>query len=344
MRKFLLVATMTLWGGLAHGAEDAARLLKDAREHFQPLPKTMATEQFPTPPERVALGRMLFFDPRISADGTVSCSRCHLSALYATDGLPKAIGAHGKGNPRNSPTVLNAALQFHSHWRGDRENVEDQAKQALVGPASFGDPDYATAMARIRSIPGYEDLFRKAFPDEHDLVTPDHWARAIGAFERTLVTPSRFDAFLHGDAKALSPAEQAGLRAFIDTGCAGCHDGAGVGGGSFQKFGVVEDYAQATGSTEVDKGRFDVTRDPADMFVFKVPSLRNVAMTPPYFHDGSVADLPQAVRVMARVQLGKDVDDATAASIVMFLGSLTGSLPAGLAQPPVLPAAAFEAR
>ena len=302
----------------------------------------MATPEFPITPSRVELGRKLFFDPRISVDGTTSCVRCHLPALYGTDGLPKARGAHDTLNPRNVPTILNAALQFKAHWRGDRENVEDEAKQVLIGLFSFINPDYASAIARIKAIPGYADLFRKEFPGDPDPVTPDNWAKAIGAFERTLVTPSRFDAFLAGDARALSPEERTGLRKFIDTGCIACHNGADVGGGIFQKFGVVEDYWTATGSQQPDKGRFDVTHDPQDTYVFKVPSLRNVAMTPPYFHDGSVRSLPEAVRIMAKVQLGRALSDQDTADIVAFLGSLTGKLPQGFVDAPILPASGFD--
>ena len=256
--------------------------------------------------------------------------------------MPKSRGAHDKANPRNAPTVLNAALQSKEHWRGDRENVEDQAKQALVGPASFGNPDYATAMAELKAIPGYPEMFAKAFPGQKDPVTPDNWGKAIGAYERTLVTPSRFDAYLAGRTEALSAAERAGLRKFIVTGCIACHNGPGVGGTMFQKFGVVENYWQETGSKEVDKGRFDVTHKPEDMYVFKVPSLRNVAMTPPYFHDGSVRSLPRAVHIMAKVQLGKNLSDQDVSEIVTFLESLTGRLPEDFASAPVLPAAGFE--
>lgn len=317
-------------------------LLKEAQGFFQPLPKDMGKPEFPTAPERVDLGRKLFFDPRISVDGTASCARCHQPALYGTDGLPKSHGNHDKLNPRNAPTILNAALQFKEHWHGDRENVEDQAEQALIGPASFGNPDYATAMAKIDDIPGYLEMFRKAFPGEENPVTQDNWGKAIGAYERTLVTPSRFDKYLAGDAQALSPAERTGLRKFIDTGCIACHNGPGVGGGMFQKFGVVEDYWKETGSKEVDKGRFDATHKPDDMYVFKVPSLRNVAMTPPYFHDGSVRSLPETVRIMAKVQLGKTLSDQDANEIVTFLKSLTGELPRDFADAPVLPASGFE--
>jgi len=324
----------------AQAAGDDA-LLKNAQRVFKPLPKDAATAEFPTTPVRVELGRKLFFDPRISVDGTASCARCHQTALYGTDGLPPANGAFDKLNDRRAPTVLNAALQFKAHWRGDRENVEDQASRAPTGPASFGNPDNASAMAKVKAIPGYTELFQKAFPAEPDPVTIGNWGKAIGAYERTLITPARFDQYLAGNANALSGPERQGLRTFMDTGCSGCHNGVAVGGGMFQKFGVVEDYWKETGSKEIDKGRFDVTNNPADMYVFKAPGLRNVAMAPPYFHDGSVRTLPEAVRIMAKVQLGKALSDRDTNAIVTFLGSLTGKVPQNFAEAPVLPPAGF---
>lgn len=339
----LISAELTIAGLVTPmlAAESASGLLARAQQIFSVLPRDMATPEFPVTAERVDLGRKLFFDPRMSADGTVSCSRCHLPALYGTDGLAKPRGVHDRVNPRNAPTVLNAALQFKAHWRGDRVNVEDQAKQALIGPPSFGNDDYAAAMAKLKAIPGYAEPFARAFPGEQDPITPDNWGKAIGAFERTLVTPSRFDAYLAGKVDALSETEQNGLRLFIDTGCITCHNGPGVGGGMFQKFGVAEDYWKETGVQQPDKGRADVTKDPADLYIFKVPSLRNVAMTPPYFHDGSVNNLSDAVRIMAKVQLDKTLADRDIANIVAFLGSLTGRLPENFADAPVLPAAGF---
>jgi cytochrome c peroxidase len=326
---------------LAPAASNDAQLLKDAQRLYKPLPKNMATPEFPITPELVELGRKLFFDPRVSVDGTVSCSRCHQPALYGTDGLSKARGAFDLLNDRKAPTVLNAALQFKAHWRGDRENVEDQARQAVIGPVSFGDPDYATAMAKLKAIAGYVEMFQKSFPTERDAVTQENWGKAIGAYERTLVTPSPFDEYLTGKTETLSETEQRGLRTFMDVGCTACHNGAALGGLTFRKFGVVEDYWKETGSKEPDKGRFDLTRKPDDMYVFKVPGLRNVAMTPPYFHDGSVNTLPVAVRIMAKVQLGKALSDQQTNEIVAFLGSLTGKLPQNFADAPVLPPGGF---
>ncbi len=335
-----LVPALLLVSSAGRSADE--RLVDRARKVFQPLPERVPSPENPLTPEKVALGRLLFFEPRVSVDGTVSCSRCHQPGLYSTDALPRPIGALHRANPRNAPVIFNAALQIAEHWRGDRESVEDQATQALVGPASFGNPSYEAAMARLAAIPGYRELFARAFPGPTDPVTPENWGKAIGAYERTLVTPSPFDRYLEGDEGALTAEAQAGLRAFMQLGCAGCHNGAGVGGGMFQKFGLVEDYWKETGSPTPDKGRFDVTHADADLYVFKVPILRNVARTPPYFHDGSVATLPEAVRIMAKVQLGQTLTDGQVRELVAFLDSLTGPLPESFATAVALPPAGFR--
>ena len=204
---------------------------------------------------------------------------------------------------------------------------------------SSGQPDQAAVTARLEAIEGYALLFHQAFPDEATPITSANIGKALGAYERTLLTPAPFDAFLRGETHALPPRAQAGLEHFMSRGCVACHNGVGIGGQMFQKFGLVEEYWKATGSQEIDKGRFGVTQDPADLYVFKVPSLRNVAMTPPYFHDGAVATLDAAVRVMGRVQLGVTLPDAEISEIVAFLGTLTGALPASFATAPTLPAA-----
>jgi cytochrome c peroxidase len=206
-----------------------------------------------------------------------------------------------------------------------------------LSPITSGQPDDAALLARVIKIPGYAEKFKAAFPSELAPVTRRNMAIAIGAFERILVTPSPFDAYLNGDTSALSATERAALEKFIKIGCTTCHNGVGIGGGMYQRFGVVEDYWKVTGSEPIDKGRADVTNDDADLYVFKVPSLRNVAMIPPYFHDGSVATLPEAVRVMARVQLGAELGDGEVTEMVVFLGSLTGPLPQDFATVPVLP-------
>jgi cytochrome c peroxidase len=319
-------------------AADNDALLKAAREYFAPLPKTMATAERPLTPALVELGRALFFDPRMSVDGTTSCARCHQPALYGTDALAKSHGNHDKLNFRNAPTVLNAALQVKQHWVGDREDVEEQATKALTGPASFGNPNFDMPMARIKTIAGYLPMFQAAFPNDGNAMTPANWGRAVGAYERTLVSRSRFDDFLEGKPDALSAAEREGLQTFINTGCIICHNGVGIGGGEFKKFGVTEDYWKATGSKEIDEGRFLGTNNVDDKYVFKVPSLRNVAMTAPYFHDGSVGSLEDAVRTIAQLQLGAATSDKQVREIVTFLASLTGTLPENFATAPVLPA------
>lgn len=332
----LLLAAAFAPASAAAEAPDARKLLDEAKALFQPLPPAPVAKD-PVQAARVELGRRLFFENRVSEDGNVSCAHCHLPDRQASDGLAKAIGVFGKENARNAPSVFNAALNFRQHWRGDRESLEDQAEKSLLGPASFGNPDQAAAMGKLKAVPAYPEAFAKAFPGEKDPVSSKNWGLAVAAFERTLLTPSKFDAFLNGDVKALSPQELSGLRLFIDTGCAGCHNGPGVGGASFQKFGVVEDYWKETGVKTPDKGRADVTKNDADLYVFKVPSLRNVAKTDPYFHDGSVAQLARAVEIMGKTQLGKALSPKETADIVAFLGSLTGTTPANYAPPEPFP-------
>jgi cytochrome c peroxidase len=341
MKPWTLVVVLLLSAPLVDAwfepleAQDDATLLKVAQSLFKALPSASGTPDSPS--ARVALGRMLFFDPRWTLEGNVSCATCHQPALYGTDALSKSIGVQHRRHRRNSPTVLNAGLNFIQHWSGDRKDLEHQVEQALVGAVSSGHTDAAEAIARIEAIEGYAPLFRQAFPDDPKPIAASNVGRAIAAYERTLLTPAPFDAFLRGDTKAISHVGQNGLRRFIGRGCASCHNGMGVGGHVFQKFGVREEYWNATGSPEPDKGRFEVTKDPADLYVFKVPSLRNVEMTAPYFHDGSVATLDEAVKVMGRVQLGVALPDTEVAEIVAFLGALTGPLPAPFATAPVLP-------
>jgi cytochrome c peroxidase len=266
----------------------------------------------------------------------MSCSTCHQPGLYGTDGLATSIGVQQRPHPRNAPTILNSALSI-IHWRGDRESVEDQAIKALTSPITNGLPDEKGVLDRLARSSGYAPLFKAAFPEDAAPMTTQNMAKAIGAYERTLVTFSPFDAYLAGNVNALSPKARTGLKKFISTGCVACHEGVGVGGSMFRKFGVLEDYWKATGSRTTDKGRFDVTNSPDDLYVFRVPSLRNVAMTAPYFHDGSVAALPEAVRIMARVQLGVMLPGADTQDIVAFLESLTGELPPNFGTVPALP-------
>ncbi len=312
-------------------------LLPEARQIFGVLPQVILSENNPVAPEKVNLGKILFYETRLSVDETVSCARCHPFGLYAADGLKKSIGNNCKVNPRNAPTVLNAAGQISAHWIGNRLDVEDQAKQALVGPPSFGMPSYEAAEKKLKAIRGYGPLFKKAFPGDPDPVTLDHFAKAVGAFERTLLTPSDFDLFLKGKVNALSGGQKQGLKAFMETGCISCHSGPYLGGASYQKFGLLEPYWNYTKSREVDDGRYAVTKNESDRFVFKVPTLRNVEKTSPYFHDGSVDHLEEAVRIMGKIQLGKTLEDRQIRDMIIFLRSLTGKIPDEALKVPLLP-------
>ena len=307
-------------------SDNVEPLMSRAKALFQPLPDSAATAARPTPANRVNLGRALFFDTRLSIDGTVSCRTCHIPELYGTDGLPKAVGVEHRQNARNAPTILNAALGIKAHWDGGREDVEDQATKAFIGPKSFGNPDFPAVMKRLEAL-GYKPSFDAAFPEHTPTMTPETLGLAIGSYERTLLTPAPFDRYLQGDDTALSPPAKEGLKLFMERGCAQCHAGPLLGGRQFQKFGLFKDYWTLTGSLEPDEGRFLLTHQEGDRYVFKVPGLRNVAMTPPYFHDGSVEDLRSAIRIMGQAQLGQNLTDPEVESIEAFLNTLTGTQP-----------------
>ena len=299
---------------------------------FAVLPQSFVSTKNPISDAKVTLGRTLFFDPRLSRNHDVSCNSCHDLAKYGVDGERVSTGHRGQLGTRNSPTVYNAAGSVAQFWDGREPDVEAQAKGPMMNPVEMAMPGGEAVAAVLGSIPDYAPLFARAFPDDRAPVTLDNATRAIGAFERTLVTPSRWDRFLGGEAGALTDAEKRGAATFVDTGCTGCHSGALVGGGMFQKLGLVRAWPDLH-----DQGRYQVTKQEADRLVFKVPSLRNVAKTEPYFHDGSVATLSEAVRLMARHQLGRELDDASVARIVDFLGALTGELPSERIAPPQLP-------
>ncbi len=334
---YLLIFPVALYiagTALAAGNDE---LISRSKQVFGPLPSTMPSDSNPITLAKVKLGKILFYEPRISVDGTVSCAKCHPVSLYAEDGLKKAIGNNCKENPRNAPTIFNAAAQISEHWIGNRKSVEDQAKQAVVGPPAFGMPSYESVEKILKSSKGYTALFSDAFSGEKDPVNIDNFAKAIGAFERTLVTPAPFDDFMNGNAAALTDQQKRGLKTLLDTGCMTCHVSPYLGGQIYQKFGVFEPYAKYTKSGKIDEGRFAVTKNETDKFVFKVPVLRNVAMTSPYFHDGSVDKLEQAVWIMAKIQLGKDLSKQQIEDIAAFLASLTGRIPDEALSVPILP-------
>jgi cytochrome c peroxidase len=312
-------------------------LFQQANQTFSQLPKVMASDKNPITPEKVKLGKLLFWESRISVDGTVSCAKCHQFGLYATDGLKKSIGDNCKINPRNAPTILNAADQIAEHWIGNRTDVEDQAKQSVIGPPSFGMPSYADVVKKLKEIGGYDSLFKEAFPQDQDPVNMDNFALAVGAFERTLVTPSPFDSYLAGNSQVMTMQQKDGLNLFMDVGCSDCHSGTYVGGQKYQKFGLIEPYWNYTKSQPIDEGRFVVTKNESDKYVFKVPILRNAAMTSPYFHDGSVDSLNQAIWIMGKIQLGRDLSKKELEDIHAFLNSLTGVIPQDALNVPILP-------
>lgn len=279
----------------------------------------------------VDLGRQLYYENRLSDTQTMSCNTCHQLDNYGVDGEPTSPGTHGERGARNSPTSYNAFLHVAQFWDGRAADVEEQAKGPILNPGEMAMPDEATVEKILGSIPGYVEGFGKAFPGEEQPVNYENMAKAIGAFERHLVTPGDFDTFLAGDASALTAEEAKGLETFVSTGCTACHSGKLLGGTMYMKLGQVQPY-----ETE-DIGRMEFTGNEADKYFFKVPSLRNVAKTGPYFHDGSIATLEEAVSLMAKHQLGKELSDEDTASIVAFLGALTGEIDQAYVAKPKLP-------
>jgi cytochrome c peroxidase len=283
-------------------------------------------------PEQVALGRKLFFEKRLSKNHDISCNSCHDLATFGVDGKATSEGHKGQKGNRNAPTVFHAAGHIAQFWDGRAATLEEQAAGPMMNPVEMAMPGEKRVLATLNSMPQYVGAFKQAFPREKKPVSVTNAARAIAAFERKLLTTSRFDKFLAGDEKALTEQERRGLDLFANVGCTTCHNGPSVGGTSFQKLGVIEDYP-----TE-DKGRFAVTKNEEDLRKFRVPTLRNVEKTGPWFHDGSVKELPTAVRLMAKHQLGMSFTDAEVEDIVAFLKSLTGELPGPeVLSPPELP-------
>jgi cytochrome c peroxidase len=289
---------------------------------FQPLPDSAPSAEHPSSQAKVTLGKSLYMDTRLSKNDKLSCNSCHNINTFGVDNEPTSPGHEGKRGGRNSPSSFNAALHVAQFWDGRAKDVEAQALGPILNPIEMGMESEAAVVAKLKKDPKTVAAFKEAFPGEKDPLTYHNIGEAIGAFERTLITPSRFDAFLKGDDAALTDAEKAGGKLFVQTGCTACHMGATLGGQIYQKLGLVKEYP-----TE-DLGRFEVTKNEADKKFFKVPSLRNVAKTGPYFHDGSVKTLEEAVSKMAEYQLGKNLSQDEVASLVAFLNSLTGTVPA----------------
>ncbi|MCK5002463.1 MAG: c-type cytochrome [Gammaproteobacteria bacterium] len=317
----LLVAGLFLSvnASYASDAGDVDRLLKRALRDFDPLPEKMPGSENDTA-ERIALGKKLFFDKRLSINDTQSCASCHRleDGFAGVDNLPTSPGARGELGTRNSPTVLNAGWQSSQFWDGRADDLVEQAKGPILNPVEMGMPDEKTVENKIQAIAEYQAAFTVAFPDSKPAVTYQNIAEAIAAFERTLRTPSRFDDFLNGDKTALTQAEQQGLKTFIKLDCRQCHDGVLLGGEAFEYLGKKRPY-----ENQSDQGVYEVSKDDDDRMMFKVAPLRNVALTAPYFHDGKIATLADAVRAMAWLQMKKKLTDQQVDEVVSFLKSLT---------------------
>jgi cytochrome c peroxidase len=325
-------AIVLLLAGAAAACQRSPKINPAALRAFAPLDTVMRSAENPITPAKMALGRMLYYDTRLSADQTLSCNSCHALDKYGVDHRAVSLGIKGQPGARNAPTVYHAAGQVAQFWDGRAPTVEEQAKGPILNPIEMGMPNSNVVLARLRAIPEYRAAFRAAFPQDADPITYDNLGNAIGAFERRLVTASRWDQFLAGDRSALTPEERAGFNQFWATGCQACHNGTYVGGGSFQRMGLVEPWPKSD-----DMGRFAVTNNVSDQLVFKVPTLRNVDQTAPYFSDGQVATLEEAVQLMALHQLGRDLTTEETASIVTWLKTLTGPLPEEYIAPPALP-------
>ena len=310
-----------------------ATISPDALKIFGTLPEEAAPTNYEMSDPLIDLGRMLYYEPRLSISGNMSCNTCHGLNNYGMDGLRFSFGHTGNPVGRNAPTVYNAALHVSQFWDGRAADVEEQAKGPVLAAGEMGMPNAETVVSVLKAVPGYQPYFEAAFPGDSDPITYDHVGQAIGAFERRLTTPGRFDEFLAGDTTALTEAEQQGLALFMQTGCTACHYGPTLGGNSYATLGAQEPY------TTNDMGRYIVTGKEADMHVFKVPSLRNVAVTGPYLHDGSIPTMESMVQLMVRHQLGKQLTSDEVDSIVIFLRSLTGVLPSDYTAQPQLPEA-----
>ncbi|GGO54600.1 cytochrome c peroxidase [Roseovarius pacificus] len=312
---------------MALASSASASELRDyALEMFAALPSTIpALKDNPVTPQKIDLGKALFFDPRMSASGVFSCNSCHNLATGGDDNMPTSIGHGWQKGPRNSPTVLNAVFNEAQFWDGRAADLAEQAKGPVQAGVEMANTP-ANVVATLNSMPQYQEWFKASFPGEDDPVTFDNFAKAIEAYEATLITPAPFDAFLNGDDNALTDEQKEGLALFMDTGCASCHNGVNIGGTGYFPFGLIEKPGADVLPPD-DRGRFAVTETADDSYVFRAAPLRNIDQTAPYFHSGKVWDLKVAVAIMGTSQLGTELNDDEVDKIVAFLGSLTGEMP-----------------
>ncbi|MBM9614907.1 cytochrome-c peroxidase [Desulfobulbus rhabdoformis] len=329
------VLALSLAAPLTALANEPSPLLKDAQLEFQPIPdQAPSIKENPATPEKVELGKMLYFDPRLSRSGLISCNTCHNVGMGGDDFQETSTGHGWQKGPRNAPTVLNSVFNLAQFWDGRAKDLAEQAKGPIqAGVEMNNTPE--NVVKTLSSMPEYVALFKRSFPGEADPVTFDNMAKAIEVFEATLITPnSQFDRFLKGDVQALNAEEKEGLQLFMDHGCISCHSGINMGGDGYHEFGVVTKPSEKI--IAGDKGRYEVTKAEGDTFSFKSPSLRNIILTPPYFHSGVVWDLKEAVSIMNDSQLGSEMQDADLDKIVIFLHTTTGKQPQVMY--PILPA------
>lgn len=330
LRQWLLVC-LTVGVGIAVGlfhfwssietqsAESTASERGESNEPIEPIAVLPGLDS-----AKINLGRKLFNDRLLSHDNRVSCATCHALNTGGTDRKARSIGINGSTGEINSPTVLNSGFNFSQFWDGRAPTLEKQIDGPVQSRIEMGST-WPEVVGKLRSIPPYVSAFQKVYRDD---INREHVKDAIAEYERSLATPnSRFDRYLRGDSEALGNREQQGYQLFKSFGCASCHQGMNVGGNMYQKLGIMAPYFADRGHiTRADRGRFNVTGDPKDLYMFKVPSLRNIELTAPYFHDGSAATLSEAVRVMAKYQLGRPLREEEVQLIVEFLKTLTGQL------------------
>jgi len=324
VRKVYILGVGMLVSSAAAANDD---LMSAARQIFKPIPSIVpAVKDNPVTHEKVELGKVLFFDPRLSSSGVISCNTCHNLGAGGVDAGPTSVGHGWQRGPRRAPTVYNAVFNVAQFWDGRAADLKAQAKGPVQASVEMNaTPD--RVLDTLNSMNDYVVMFSKAFPNDATPVTFDNFAKAIEAFESTLITPAApFDQYLEGDRHALDDRQKAGLKLFMEKGCSSCHNGINVGGQDYFPFGVVGRPA-APLLPAADKGRFAVTKMAGDEYVFRSAPLRNVALRAPYFHSGQVWSLKQAVGVMSEVQLGTKLSDQDENDIVAFLNSLTGQRP-----------------
>lgn len=313
---YLLLALIAItFSSSGYCDEEDALLLEDAKSYFSPLPDSVIDVKKNA--KLIELGHKLYMEPKMSKSGTISCNSCHLLDKFGVDNLPTSPGHDGTRGDRNSPTVYNSAMNIAQFWDGRAKDLEEQALGPLLNPIEHGLATEADVIKAISSD-SYSKMFKAAFPGDKDPVKFANVGKAIGAFEKTLLTPSRFDDYLKGDSNALSKQEKRGLGVFMDANCVSCHAGPGLGGGMYRKMGFVKPYPKVK-----DTGRFQVTKSENDKHVFKVPGLRNIVKTGPYFHDGSVKSLGEAIAIMGEYQAGVKLSKQEIEDIKAFLDSTT---------------------